>query len=176
MLPLNNSNAIVESTSGEHDHAPKDKCGEFLRLRHQTPKSALSNHCFNWSLEAESTKLSTPPDDQDKAFVVASSFDYEDKWFGVLMSKPRFPLNVIGISDKDKKFHPIFFGVAKGETQQDYAFNFSAIKTTLPGYTPNKNVVSKQNLVRDKELWRNMKNDITQLQLARSSKDFEAAK
>lgn len=33
MLPLNNSNAIVESTSGEHDHAPKDKCGEFLRLR-----------------------------------------------------------------------------------------------------------------------------------------------
>lgn len=101
----------------------------------------------------------TFPVDEDECFVV--DFDRskpgENLWFQFAVSTPRllkfcvglkrlcidatyklnwngFPVIVIGTTDEEKRFHPLFFLCVKTETTKDYEFAFKALKKAVETY------------------------------------------
>jgi len=99
-------------------------------------------------------------ENENKAFVVHSHFQYEDKIFGVFVSTNRlmgilhkskviqadatyklnwqgFPVMVVGTSDMDRKFHPGGIAITTNESTNDFKFLFDGIKKLRNDYSPN---------------------------------------
>lgn len=113
-------------------------------------------------LEALCIKYQEIPQNLNQPYVVHHKNQCEgDLWFGFLISTPKlisfmqqssalhcdatyklswhgYPVLVVGISDKDKQFHPIAMAVTSGETSNDYEFVFEGIKKHADqNYSPN---------------------------------------
>ncbi|OXA54574.1 hypothetical protein Fcan01_11709 [Folsomia candida] len=113
-------------------------------------------------LQAEANKYSQLPHDLDEPYVDNSGLEFEEnqKWFGVFLSTKRlldialqtqvihcdatyklswegFPVLVIGVSDKDRHFHPLGISVTASETTRDFEFLFRSMVTSVGhNYSP----------------------------------------
>jgi hypothetical protein len=227
---VNKPNAILRNLQAKGlNETSKAQLSNFLASRRKENCPAILSL---GSLEHLCNNLLDEPDNLGEPFVVHSSFNYDSKRFGILVSTKRllnhvqlshgiqcdatyklswegFPILIAGVSDQDRVFHPVGISLTSGETTDDFMFLFTGIKKSQSaGFSPKvllsdaaeaitngfrnvfgdeftraycffhvmKNVDEKRHLVKDKQLWIEVRSDISTLQLARCFEEFNAAK
>lgn len=140
----------------ELDYMPRDTQVQSVITDYQRKKFGSSKAEISSFVDFYEENKAIPAD-QDKAFVVdfqRSETGATDNWIRIFVSTTRllenavdaecihadgtyklnslnYPLIVVGVTDKARRFHLIGLALTKRETKEDYAFVFGAVKNAM---------------------------------------------